>query len=295
MITIDTMQGLGDSIWQRPILKAMAFSGERFKIITPWPEVYDDLGVEFCHPETRLRTQRKNIFRVPRYWSKPEGLVKRMWYHERDRIHGGMTIFRSLELHCEREWGFRPRKEYDFDLPPNLATPFKWLENYVVIRPVTSRTEWNAGSRNCDPKYISQCNDILRADGYTTVGIADIDGIVENFVGEPPDCDVKFYRGELDAQQILGLVANAKACVSPGGFMVPMATYARVPIFYIIGGFGGMDTPERMFDHRVPLDKLGVGMPDNLCPCTSTSCRKCDKTISNLLPQFQQWRKQVGL
>ena len=72
MIAIRGMAGLGDNIFQRAFIKSLVKSQEVL-LETPWPELYQDLpNIKFIKPNTRLRTQAKNLRNTDNsVWAKP--------------------------------------------------------------------------------------------------------------------------------------------------------------------------------------------------------------------------------
>src|SRR5699024_7872438 len=121
--TISGMLGLGDNIYQRAFMKRYS---EPVGLITPWPEIYEDLpNVRCIKPNTTLRTQLKNVRRQGE-WSTQRGMIRRVHYG-RNGIMPGLTA----------AFGFEPAA---MDLP-SYGEPLV-SGDYVLVRPVTVRAEW---------------------------------------------------------------------------------------------------------------------------------------------------------
>ena len=148
---IDSMQGLGDNIYQRAFISQVK---EPVYLNTPWPEIYEGLpNVRFLKRNTTLRTQRKNIERISRDWAKPpgRGIIQRRNRYTREGVFPGMS----------RSMGISPAA---MTLPSYGQNPHVG-EVYAVIRPCTVRAEWAAPSRNCDPEYITEAATQMQAAG----------------------------------------------------------------------------------------------------------------------------------
>lgn len=269
------MYGLGDNIFQRPFVKTISERKEIF-IQTPWPEIYRDInGVRFIKPETRLRTQRKNIDKqLSGTWEKlsPMPFLK-IGYGGKDLNNG--SIFRAMRSKFKVD-------PVDFDLPSFSGPEIK--KPYAVIRPVTVRQEWRNEARNPLPEYIWQAAQILKENGFTVISIADLkDG--QEWAESLPPYDIAYHRGELDVTGLLGLIQDASVVVGGVGWIVPACIFSKVPIITVLGGQGGHNAPEKITDQSMDLKKTRWIYPDNYCRC-SNMLHRCDKTIIGFAEKF---------
>lgn len=280
------MLGLGDNIYQRPFVKAAAGRGEDLWLETPWPQLYQDLfGVHCVRPKSvPLRTQTKNVRAAPGLFEQePAGAQRLVWSYTGKPGSVSAALERGLPLRGEPLVMDMPR----FEPAQRIEDP------YIVVRPVTVRSEWRADSRNCDPAYIRQLARILRHD-YRVIVVADLQDGAEWMVGDPPRGDVSFLHGELGVSGLLALVEGAAAVLGPVGWIIPAALAYRRPLFCVLGGQGANNHPDRLVDDRLDASKIGWAWPDSFCMC-GASTHACDKTISTLEVQFNAWRKRTGV
>jgi hypothetical protein len=269
------MQGLGDNIYQRAFVREIP---ERVYLHTPWPQIYVDLPHVFpVRPKTRLRTQCKNIDRMPaNMWHVAPALPAR-------RVrYGGKEFSRGSILDAmERCLRVRPKI---FDLPhfdgPEIQRP------YAIVRPVTERKEWTNVARNPYSQYVSEAADIIRRFGMRTVCVADLDDGAE-WADELPCCDDEYLHGELKFEQLMGLIQGAEIVVGGVGWIVPAAIAAGVPLLCILGGQGGHNAPEKITGEPMNLSKTRWIYPDNFCRCTKM-LHSCDKTITDFGEKFKE-------
>jgi hypothetical protein len=274
MIAIKGMLGLGDNIYQRAFVKSLVRSREVL-LETPWPEIYQDLpNMQFLKPETRLRTQRKSLERVPKaVWSKPYyGHARKISYSDRGMMRGMREAF-GVDSSA-------------FDLP-DFDSPIKG--DYAVIRPATVRTEWMASSRNPKPEYIAECADILLQRGIKVISVADLQDKQEWALEPLPKATETYHKGEFSVTQLLGLIQHAKVVVGGVGWLTPASIAYRVPSWIIFGGYGAFNSPENLFDAgRMDLSNVGYALPNDFCRCRDSS-HNCRKEISNHAAKFTEW------
>lgn len=268
---VNSMRGLGDNIYQRAFVKAL--NGTVY-IDTPWPELYRDIpDVHFVRPDTKLRTQSKNIAKQPAWQTRPRGGSVRTIRYGSEGILPGMRA----------AFGTRPAL---FDLPYFGPSPV--TGKYVVVRPVTVRAEWRADTRNPDPRYIWNAADVAQQLGYTVVSVADLVDGVEWSVGPLPPADIRYHSGELSVTQLLALVQGAAAVIGGIGWIVPACIAAKVPAWVVCGGQGGFNSPELI----CPTDTtVTFSVPDNFCRCKLKE-HNCDKRIANYAADFTSWAEK---
>lgn len=265
------MQGLGDNIYQRAFIKN---AGHDVYLDTPWPELYHDLPhVHFVQPQTKLRTQAKNVRRnrMMKWERMPRGPLRPIRYSA-EGVYAGMA----------KSFGWQAAL---MDLPDFGSSPV--AGKYIVVRPVTLRAEWRADSRNPLPEYIASAAAEVRRRGWKVVSVADLEPGKEWALDPLPPADVQFHSGELDVARLMALVQNASAVIGGIGWIVPAAMAAKVPAWIVCGGQGGFNAPELItagFDSSC----LTFSVPDNFCRCTQKH-HHCDKSIANYDDQFARW------
>jgi len=271
MLIVNSMRGLGDNIYQRAFVKALA--GPVY-IDTPWPELYRDLShVHFVRPDTKLRTQAKNIAKQAAWQMKPRhGSVLTIRYGSEGIMQGMRAAFRV-----------RPQA---FDLPDFGPSPVRG--KYVVVRPVTVRAEWRADTRNPLPEYIDIAALTAAARGYTVVSVADLEDGKEWLIGDNPFADIRYHRGELDVTQLMALIQGAAAVIGGIGWIVPACIATKVPAWVVCGGQGGFNAPELICPEGTTVT---FSVPDNFCRCKLKE-HNCDKGITDYATDFAEWADQ---
>jgi len=282
------MQGLGDNIFQRPFIKVLSREWDIF-LETAWPELYADLPVKFVNPQTRLRTQAKNAARSKIEWaSRPVGCkqVRRNSYV--NAFRGGRSIIAGME----ESFGIKLNAA-DFDLPPLPPSPIVIGKPIAFVRPVTLRREWHNAARNPEPKYIADIVETLRNSHYI-VTVADLEPNAEWLIGPPIRADHAFMCGELNAMDMLALLAASDIVIGGVGWIIPASIALRRHCFVVLGGQGGHNAPDKILDRRLDCSRIGFATPENFCRCISMR-HNCNKTISNLPDQWRNYCRRHGL
>ena len=281
------MQGLGDTIYERPFLRAANARGERIHLVTSWPQLLADLpNIIPVHERTILRTQGKNI-------ARSAGLYQPMPRHPRAIVWNyctqvRCTVFQALEKRMPLKG-----QPLVMDLPDFGPAPVQTGRPYILVRPCTVRREWRADNRNCLPEYLVRAVAVLRG-RYDVVSVADLADGHEWAIEPMPEADQTFHAGELQVEQLMALVANATAVVAPLGWALPAAMAYRRPAFFILGGQGLHNSPQRLTDPRLDTSQIHFAMPDSFCRC-GTATHPCDRRISNLEKQLEDWRSRTGV
>lgn len=272
VILINCHRGLGDSIYSRAFVKNLP---KPVYLDTPWPEIYAGIpGVHFVRPHTPLRTQAKNILRHTKWEVAPRGLPQR---HPR---YGAEGIIQGLTA----SFGVTPG---EFDLPP--LPPVRRPKPYVLVRPVTVRSEWRADTRNPEPIYIARAAAQAADRGYDVISVADLAAGAEWALEPLPFAHAQFHAGELSVEELLMYVANASAVIGGIGWLVPAALAARVPAWIVCGGQGGFNAPELICP---PDSTITFAVPDNFCRCRLKQ-HGCDKRISDYDSKFATWAERA--
>lgn len=262
------MQGLGDNVYQVPVVKWLTTRHREVYIHTPWPQLYRDLhGVRVCSFKDALRTQQKNQsqFRFERPPLRFDA-VHHLSYVAAQRK--GQALWRGL-AECVN----MPPESYHLA----LSSPVPYRQRVVVVRPATVRREWMAPARNPRQEYIQTALDVAKARGYCTVVVADIaepDEVYDGF--RPEGADVYYERGELRLEALQDLVRSAHAVISGVGFMAPLCMAVGTPALIIHGGAGGWNAPEII--DAPAAGKLTHLLPTSYCRCQNHQ-HACDKII----------------
>lgn len=267
------MQGLGDNIYQRAFIRQI---DEDVYLRTPWVELYQDMPhVKCLRPDTRLRTQAKNVKRQESWHKEPIGRPKVISYGK-DGIFAGMG----------RSFGVLPGT---FDLPDygdiDSDCP------YIVVRPVTVRKEWLAPSRNPLPEYVAEAAQIAHEAGFKVVSIADLKQGEEWALNPLPYADVQYHHGELNVRQLLALVQHSSFVVGGIGWLVPAALAYRKPAWILGGGYGGYNAPDKITHISLDLSNMHFALPDHFCKCFDPQ-HNCQKHITNHADKFANWLRQ---
>lgn len=274
-LVIQGMYGFGDNIYQRAFVRK--FPGSY--IITPFPGLYEDLGLKCVKPNTKLRTQAKNVEASEYPWhSLPRS------YRTLKIAYGHNDLFRgSILSTMQRIFGSAPV----FDLPDYGHTPVKTKKPIALIRPVTLRKEWLNSSRAPLPEYVCRAAEILKQKGFYVVSVADIEDGEEWIVGEEPFAHKKFHHGELSFTQLLALVQKSSVVVGGVGWIVPAAISAKKNAFIIQGGNGAHNAPDKV----APGDfgkRITWAIPDKFCMCAVKE-HNCNKEISSYDEKITKW------
>jgi len=295
-IYVQGMNGLGDNLYSRPFVRALA-RGHTVHLRTPWPQLYADLEhVTIARTGTRLRTQARNEAGFRDLYAKGDRAVLAVARKGRTAVRR-ISYVRALSTGRSMLDGLRETFECApfgaMDLPPLPPSPVASGKPVCVVRPVTVRREWKNTARNPKPEYVRDVAAWLRAEGMHVVSVADLAPGQEDAAGPLPEADETFHRGELDLLQLLALIASAAAVVGPVGWIVPAAIAARVPLFVLFGGQGAHNAPDRITDDSLMLNLVGWGTPDEFCRCASPT-HGCRKTNTQLRDQFDDWRLRVA-
>jgi hypothetical protein len=282
--------GLGDGIYVRPVIRDQALKRDVW-VDTPWPELYEDLGVYFLEPPERaagLRVQGKQMLRqLPSRWTPPPPLYDTIALHYSAEafVHG--SAYEAMA--CKVPTVALPL----WDLPDMGPSPFDTGDApLAIVRPCVRRKEWDNPSRNPHPEYISQIAFDLKARGYAVVVICDLSAGEEWLVGDmPPHC-LALTEGELSTRQLLAAVQDCSILVGGVGWIVPAAIAAHKPCFVVLGGNGGSNAPEKIIDRRMDGSKIGFAFPKDFCLCRD-NMHNCPKDIPDLALQWAQWRTSM--
>jgi len=288
VVSVAGMGGLGDCIYSRAFIKALARTRTVVYVTTPWPQLLADIdNVRFVHSPTGLRTQAKNVARQPAtLWATPPRGLRPI------AVSYGHAALRSGSIVAAMRQCFGVDPD-PWDLPAFAPPVIATTKPIAVVRPATLRTEWSNPARNPRAEYVAYAaHDLMR--DYHVVSVADLVAGVEWLDGDEPPAHTQFHAGELSATQLLGLIQSARIVVGGVGFVVPACIAASTPLFCVLGGHGGHNHPEKITDPRMDLRHVGFATPDRYCPCENPG-HGCNKTITDFGAQWQRYRDTQGL
>jgi len=235
--------GLGDNLYQRPIVKDVAKQYKTVYLNTCFPEIYWDIpNVKFVYPNPlNLRTQKKHVEKLPKStWSnRPKHADSARW----DQL-GPPSEKKVQTKYVELE----NQENFDFSFPLRD----KWIKaaekikaklklkgkKLCIVRRPTDRREWSCPSRNPKIEYFQLLLDKYKKD-YFYLSIADIEKGKEWFDGDLKGINFSFDKGELDLTTILGLMKIADMTITFPGFFMIAAIAIRAKCFTIFGGAAG--------------------------------------------------------
>ena len=278
-ILVRGMSGLGDNLYQRPVIAALAETRDVY-LQTPWPQLYRGLAIGCVRVPTRLRTQARNAASVVNWATAPAGCeAADVTYTRREG-----TMLGALARELGVDW---PALKFT---GPRVK-PARRARPYLLVRPATVRTEWVAESRNPDPTYIARAVQALRAQ-YHVISVADLAAGLEWAVGELPYADERHHAGELSVLELMALVAGAAGVIGGVGWLVPAAVAYKAPMLLIFGGAGIHNGPGRIFDPRMDISRIVQAVPDKFCICEGRQ-HGCDKTIRRFDAHVEEFAHRI--
>jgi ADP-heptose:LPS heptosyltransferase len=287
------MQGLGDCIYQRAVMRQFLARGYEIWLETPWPALYHDMRLvhPIRPPHRELRTQLKNIESEPFWAPLPAKFddVKQINYFlhrdlARDRRYASVPDAMLGKAGCSTpgDWTMTVPTAWQVRARLVVGFPSKPL---LVIKPLTFRAEWHAvAQRNPDRAAYAELFEAVREE-FFVVSVADVDEDHEPLVAPPLKADLEFNRGQLDYRVLCGLFSIADLVFSAPGFPIAMAQAVRTPGIFIFGAFesSAMHRPTATF---APF--LGI---DPIVPCNCFKPCRCSKAIDvpAAKERIEQW------
>ena len=292
----DGAMGLGDNLFQRPVIKDLAGSYKTVYLTTALPEAYWDIpNVKFVRPgekQLRLRTQEKLVSKTPkRTWSNPPKKTDTiLWGHVGPSGFWDIkTKYTELENKEDFDFTFPLKREWveaAHELLNGLHTEGKKV---CIVRRPTIRKEWPCPARNPKPEYYQLLIDTYKND-YYFVGLADIEKGQEWFDGDITGIDKEFNKGEIPITTIFGLLKIADMTITyPSLFMIS-AIAVRGKCFTI---FGGIAAPEQVLRKNLGYKNFGYVAPEPACACGDMQ-HDCKKDIlhARILERFEELHKR---
>ena len=254
-VFIHSMQGLGDNIMQRAVLKEyLAENDVVVYLNTPYPELYSDLNIKTVRPESKLRCQSKHMQQAAfDHDSLPEIAFDQIFRVKYTGwIDRGFSLMEGMAMCLGMDKFF-----FELDLPQKLMHSEPVLKA-VFVKPPTIRTDWSAPARNCKMDYIQYA---MHKIPHCTV-LTDMEKGKEEYDDFRPLCRHYMEKG-LTLQQLVQLVKGAEGFIASPGFFIPLAAALKKPILIIYGGNGAYNQPSNM-----PENKKAVHVvPENQCMC----------------------------
>jgi hypothetical protein len=291
------MIGLGDNLYQVPLVASFARHVDAISLETPFPALYRD--IPNLLPVRPRFAQERN---PPRWYSEESeraagystlrsrsGPVNwRIRYTTHD-LSQGMTIQRAMErgsapVPTAIEW---PAFDEPFaSLPAEIEKSSKPL---ALVRPVTNYQRRAGSSRSCLPEYVAEAS-IRLMDTHTVVSLARIDGHTEAYDGEPPAAHHRYDHGELSVLQVLEVARRANRIAGGVGWIIPAAMAFGVRTLAIYGGLGAHNNPAVLVDPRARSGRfLTHAVPERFCMCRFHS-HECEskriERFSDILSRF---------
>jgi len=317
MKIIKSLHGIGDHVYERPLIKALA-EREELYIESPLPFMLSGIeNVKFLRTETPWRTQQKqrlieeNFISIE-YSQLPEEAFQQITYppirpgYPRPNFNRIQRVVRpELEIRfgygpdnysrwnliqcLERQAKVTLSEPIDFAMPDFGPCPVDTGgKKLAIVRPPTDRAEWHTPSRQCLPQYTNRACQMLKAAGYYTVSVADCVQGKEWLVGDAPEADLILHSGELSLVKLMALCQHADVIVGGVCWIVPAGIAFKRNTFIIAGGRLGYDSQFKITDMRMDLEKFTMVHPDPMCQCFEAK-HNCYKTISNFDEEFQKF------
>jgi hypothetical protein len=282
--------GLGDAIYVRPVIRDACLQREIY-LETPWPELYSDLPVHFVLGHKGLRLQWRNVQRQDaKLWETPPPGIDQVALGYGPIELETADVFTAMA----RKMPMRMVTEPVWDLPDMGEAPVDSGDAPLAfVRPVMRRLEWDNEARNPLPQYVADIAGDLKARGYATLVVCDIQVDRELLAaGIMPPHNVALTKGELSVRQLLATVRDAAVVVGPVGWIVPACVALGTPAFVVLGGNGGMNAPDRLLHPKMAADHIGFAMPKVMCMCMDMR-HECEKSIPDLDAQWRRWRTRL--
>jgi hypothetical protein len=283
MIKVITHQGLGDNIYARPFVEALARRYRKICVETPFPELYSDEYL-FSKPQTKLLpTQQKNVDEKPiDFWTTEKKFEKTITLISNRMKTDNWSITEGLQEIIQQHDAVRflpPANLLHYDPNPGWAHKIEpILQSFVkpvcLVKLPTQRKDFNLPARNPHTRYFQLF--IENNPQYTYINITQENESewLEDYVPEGIDCTM-----ELNLHAMIGAVDSVDMVLCPPSFMLPLSLALHTNCVCI---FGGYCHPELLLDPRIDRDRLCVIAPDPFCHCLKAN-HNCKKEIDERL------------
>jgi hypothetical protein len=287
-IYIEGMHGLGDSIHERAIVRALIAKGYTVWLEASWPAAFHDLigpNLHLVAKQMPLRTCTMNAMRNTEFRHLEQGVRMppgsprfKMMYQGRHVGNG--PILKAMFAVAGMPEAYESA-DYRLPIPPEwfgmLPDCLKSTEKPIcVYRPLTARPEWRGGSlRNANVDDYAEIFASIR-DKYTVVSVSYLDPQEEWIVGPRLRADFTFNNGELVFEQLAALFSRAAMVYTSSGMGAVLAPAVGTPCICIQGGYepASWHQDGAKFAPFLGIDTLKP------CICASSSCtQNCTKKI----------------
>lgn len=297
-IYIEGMHGLGDSIHERAIVRALIARGYTVWLEASWPAVFHDLlgpNLHLVAKQMPLRTCTMNAMRNTEFKHLEQGIVMpprtarfKMMYQGRHVGNGPIlkamfNVAGMPDAYDAADYRLPIPSEW-FEMLPNgikelqqqaHAHPGR-VKPLLVYRPLTARPEWRGGSlRNANVDDYAEIFASIR-DNYTVVSVSYLDDQEEWIVGPRLRADFTFNHGELVFEQLAALFSVSSMVYTSSGMGAVLAPAVGTPCICIQGGYepASWHQDGAKFAPFLGIDTLKP------CICASSACtQNCTKKI----------------
>jgi len=280
---VDSHVGLGDQVYMRPFVLALAKEREVY-LATAWPELYWDHPEVKCVPADKgLRTQMSNIGRQrPEVWSRlPRDVERIRPSYSGELKRGDLNVYAALEV----AFGVTPEPFRWVPSPVAFADAQAWLDQsgwdgrpMAIVRPSTVRREWDVYTRNPKEGYLPRLVEAHPEFRWLAVGHV-LEGH-EDLVDPGPHGDLAALQGELRWDVLAALMYLSEVVLTGPCFMLPLGMALGAKLFVVYGGYA---RPESMVDPRMGTYDFAAPVP--VCHCVRHE-HDCEKDIPNLAEEF---------
>lgn len=277
------MQGLGDNLHQRAVIRQLLRKVDKIWLKTSWPTLYHDMGdrLVLVPSDTELRTQAKNVIRQMRMFGAkelPPGVPALRVRYSPDLVRQCGSVLGAMLTHCKLD----PADD-DFRLP----VPWSWVKEALAVvlcqpipkpvllyRPLVDRREWGGGrARNADMRSYHELLMSIR-DRFFVISVADLVPGQEWITSVDVHADLELHHGELSVEALIGLTKLSTMVYSGSGFAAIIGQAVGTPTVTV---FGGYEKSASFSPGAKRSPYLGID-PINPCWCFSHD-HNCDKRI----------------
>lgn len=281
MITIRAMQGLGDNLYLRPVLKHLPCKD--IYLVTHWPQLFHDMPYVKCVKpmQMHLRTQRENAESYLHY---------HILLEEPDYILSYNLDFGTIQWnYCKLLLGKQPPwfddtftiKETWMDMARLLLPETK--KKLCLIRPNTLRSEWGVSVRNPKLEYIQLFIDMYK-DLFYFVSLANLKERNEWLDGELTGVDLAINNAPIET--VLGLFGLCDLTVGSPSFwnaLTPTINKRSIVIY------GAHEPHYRINDKRTDQSLMTVVEPEPFHRCLLSEEHPLkDIPASHLIKKFKE-------
>jgi hypothetical protein len=267
------MDGLGDSIHQRAVVRELA-RGAEVTLQTPWPQLYHDLGVRLVPaPDTAIRTAARNQAASGALYGEPPAAdaARLVIGYSGQEVAQHGSIIEAMAARA----GVAPgpfvlpvpaAKLVDLKLPKRRPV--------LVYKPLVARGEWGGYmSRDPDADAYRAVFEAIRG-RFFVVSVADLVPGSEWLAGESVEADLSLHAGELGIEALAALFARATLVYSAPGFAPVLAQAVETPAITVFGGY----EDARSFSYGARSVAWLPIQPATPCACWNHG-HACDKSI----------------